>query len=206
MSLAVITVPLSLKSALAEWDDLHRKPIRSKMKLSKAKEEIDMTKVQDLEKLRNSFKPDKVTYLFVGESIPSNGTFFYTADSPLYKYTKEAFEEVFQGVEFSLKLFKDKGFYLFDLTESVAGMGYKEKINAVASGIPKLARFIEAEKPEYVLSVKNTNLSAIIMSNAEVGDLISEDHIFDLPAPIFGSHHYYKDKLVEALKIIYGIA
>ena len=164
-----------------------------------------MTTVKDLEKLRNSFKPDKVKYLLVGESIPSNGTFFYTADSPLFKYTKEAFDEVFGGTEFSLDEFKKRGFYLFDLTESVTGMGYKEKINAVASGIPKLAGFIEKERPEYILSVKNTNLSAIIMSNAEVGDIISEDHIFDLPAPIFGSHHYYKDKLVEALKVIYKL-
>lgn len=164
-----------------------------------------MLTVKELEELRESFKPEKIKYLFVGESIPSNGTFFYTADSPLFKYTKEAFEEVFIGVEFNLALFKEKGFYLFDLTAPVAGMGYKQKINAVAEGIPKLAKFIEIEKPQYILSTKNTNLSAIIMANAEVGDLIAEDHIFDLPAPIFGSHHYYKDKLVEALKDIYAI-
>jgi len=95
------------------------------------------------------------------------------------------------------------GFYLFDLAESVSGLGYKQKINEVAEGIPKLAKFLEAERPTYILSVKNTNLSAVIMANAEIGDLIEETNIFDLPAPILGSHHYYKDKLVEALKKIY---
>lgn len=164
-----------------------------------------MKTIQELEKLRESYKPDKIKYLLVGESIPPNGTFFYTGDSPLFKYTSEAFEEVNPEVEFTLELFKEKGFYLFDLAEPVAGMGYKQKINAVAEGIPKLASFIEVEKPDYILSVKNTNLSAVIMANAEVGDIITENHIFDLPAPIFGSHHYYKDKLVEALKIIYAI-
>ncbi len=164
-----------------------------------------MKTIQELEKLRESYKPQKIRCLFVGESIPSNGTFFYTGDSPLFKFTGEAFEEVFAEVKFTLDLFKEKGFYLFDLAEPVAGMGYKQKINAVAEGIPKLARFIEAERPDYMLSVKNTNLSAVVMANAEVGDIITEEHIFDLPAPIFGSHHYYKEKLVEALKTIYKI-
>ncbi len=164
-----------------------------------------MLSVLELERLRDSYKPDKIEYLLVGESIPSNITFFYTANSPLYKYTKEAFEEVFSGEEFTLELFKQKGFYLFDLAEPVAGMGYKQRINAVAEGIPKLARFIEREKPKYILSVKNSNLNAIVMANAEIGDMIPDECIFDLPAPIFGSHHYYKDKLVLALKEIYNI-
>ena len=36
------------------------------------------------ENLRNHYKPDKVEVLFVGESRPQGGTFFYQGDSTLF--------------------------------------------------------------------------------------------------------------------------
>ena len=162
-----------------------------------------MSYTEKLEKMREDFKPDKIDVLFVGESIPSNNTIFYTEDSPLYKYTKEAFEEVFKGAEFSPEMFMEKGCYLFDLASSVTGMNHKQRIAAIAEGIPKLAKLIEEHRPRYIISTKGSNINAIVMANAEADDIVPQENIFDLPAPIFGSHHYYRDRLIQTLLLIF---
>jgi hypothetical protein len=41
--------------------------------------------------LRRSFEPERVRVLFVGESPPASGTFFYQADSGLYRSIRRAF-------------------------------------------------------------------------------------------------------------------
>ena len=68
-------------------------------------------RVNDLEKVRRSFRPRHITTLFVGESPPHSGTFFYKRDSRLYRRVKEAFGN---GENF-LSEFKAKGFFLDDL-------------------------------------------------------------------------------------------
>ena len=45
------------------------------------------------ENLRNNYKPNNVDVLFVGESRPQGGTFFYQENSALYRETKKAFNQ-----------------------------------------------------------------------------------------------------------------
>lgn len=40
---------------------------------------------------REDYLPDAVQVLFIGESPPAGGTFFYRANSGLYRATREAF-------------------------------------------------------------------------------------------------------------------
>jgi hypothetical protein len=47
--------------------------------------------MNELEKVRRSFRPRHITTLFVGESPPHSGVFFYKGDSQLYYRVKEAF-------------------------------------------------------------------------------------------------------------------
>ncbi|WP_038976047.1 hypothetical protein [Bradyrhizobium japonicum] len=44
------------------------------------------------EALRASFRPDEITTLFVGESAPINGTFFYDGNSLMLRYMQRAVE------------------------------------------------------------------------------------------------------------------
>ena len=67
--------------------------------------------MNDLEKLRRSFRPHRITTLFVGESPPQGGTFFYRGDSVLYHKMREALGA---SADF-LAEFKAKGCYLDDL-------------------------------------------------------------------------------------------
>ena len=63
------------------------------------------------ENLRVNYRPDKIRALFIGESPPASGKFFYRENSTLYYATKEAFNN---PSNFLLK-FKNWGFFLDDL-------------------------------------------------------------------------------------------
>ena len=72
-----------------------------------------------IEVIRRKYKPAKIKILFIGESPPAGGTFFYDGNSNLAKYTKSAFENCFgtsisQMPEF-LRFFKEQGCFLDDL-------------------------------------------------------------------------------------------
>jgi hypothetical protein len=75
------------------------------------------TSLQFRERLRQSFRPTKVRILFVGESPPASGRFFYQADSGLYRAIREAFVKAFPNLREAdfLKSFQNLGCYLVDL-------------------------------------------------------------------------------------------
>ena len=73
------------------------------------------------EKLRRKYRPEPIKVLFIGESPPHQGTFFYSGDSFLYKYTCDAFEKAYGKVwhthENFLAFFKESGCFLEDLSK-----------------------------------------------------------------------------------------
>jgi hypothetical protein len=46
-----------------------------------------VTSTDQYEAVRDEFRPERVKEILIGESRPSNGTFFYRGDSRLAKYT-----------------------------------------------------------------------------------------------------------------------
>ena len=92
------------------------------------------------ERLRRRFLPERVRVLFVGESPPAAGSFFYAADSELYRATRDAFEAAlprFRNVDTFLKAFAESGCYLVDLSldpgESAHRPGRWQLVEAPAS-------------------------------------------------------------------------
>jgi hypothetical protein len=67
--------------------------------------------ITDIEALRHSYRPERVTTLFVGESAPVSGAFFYDGNSQLYRYMKTALG----GGESFLEEFRSRGFFFDDL-------------------------------------------------------------------------------------------
>lgn len=45
----------------------------------------------DIETIRSTFRPDRIDVLFVGESAPTAGTFFYKGDSSAFREMRKAF-------------------------------------------------------------------------------------------------------------------
>ena len=101
------------------------------------------------EDLRNEYKPVKVELLFVGDSRPGGGKFFYQGDSVLYKETKKAFDQFFGNVEFSLERFKDLKCWFVDIClEPIGHLSSKEKRKLITENMPRLLKTIEKEKPK----------------------------------------------------------
>jgi len=69
-----------------------------------------------IEAVRASYRPQHITTLFVGESAPSSGAFFYYGNTALAQYMADAMAAVglYDGGDF-LDRFKSYGWYLDDL-------------------------------------------------------------------------------------------
>lgn len=110
-----------------------------------------------LESKRKKFRPSKVKVLFVGESPPVKGTFFYCENSNLARYTKEGFEKVcgkFDSMSTFLRSFKEKGCYLIDLRdEPINNLDKKRRKEERAKGIESLSKTIDELKPARIVVV-----------------------------------------------------
>ncbi len=118
---------------------------------------ITTQKVRDKEareELRARYKPATVKVLFVSESPSSGDAFFYRANSRLYKFTQEAFAEVYgeercgEGEQF-LEFFKAQGCYLDDLClDSINHLDEKMKKQMWRQGVTPLAERIRHMEPK----------------------------------------------------------
>lgn len=110
------------------------------------------------ESLRREYRPEVVRVLFVGESRPAGGTFFYARDSLLYHATRDAFLEVYGeacGRESSFPEFlKRRGYYVADLCpEPVNKLPRAAREHAREKGIAPLASLITDATPSVVVVV-----------------------------------------------------
>jgi hypothetical protein len=103
------------------------------------------------ERQRRRFRPDDVRVLLVGESPPAGGTFFYDANSKLYRSTKAAFELAIPALRRErdfLGAFKRLGCYVDDLAlRPVNQLPKDEREAACLDGVRPLARRIRASGP-----------------------------------------------------------
>lgn len=156
---------------------------------------------EKFEKKRNDFKPSKTKILFVGESRPSSGTFFYDKNSKLYRYTKEAFENV--RIDFSLAKFKEMGCWLYDVCKEpishIKSKSVKRKI--IEKYIPDLISVIKDLSPKYIIVVKKTCMEKVFSSVLEMGHLLNID-AFNTSFPSYGRQREYVNELTEILKNI----
>jgi len=151
------------------------------------------------EKARLNFKPKNIRFLFIGESMPSGGTFFYFENSNLYNYTKEAFLKNFNwpNKEF-LKYFMSNGFYLDDLCqEPINQLSESDKRKARKAYEQSLAIRIKEYNPLNVLStpksIHKNVISAINLSGLRIEN-------YSLPFPAMGNQYKYVLKLDNLLK------
>lgn len=129
------------------------------------------------ERQRRLYRPEQVRVLFIGESPPAGGTFFYDANSKLYRVTREAFEAAIPALRRKpdfLTAFQHLGCYLEDLAlVPVNGLRDDERKQACAEGIAPLARRIKTNRPLVVtLVIKRIERPARdALTRAGLGDL-----------------------------------
>jgi hypothetical protein len=117
------------------------------------------------EALRAAYRPKKVKVLFVGESPPASGRFFYHRDSGLYRALRDAFHEVDDSIddENFLAVFQRAGCYLIDAcAEPVDRLEPEARQSACLAGEALLSRRIRALQPEIIVTLVRS-----ISSNVE---------------------------------------
>src|SRR5690606_23020246 len=98
------------------------------------------------ERQREKYKPSKVNVLLLGESPPSGGTYFYLANSNLYRAIKKGFNAVYGDFEDDwtfLSFFQNNNFFLDDLCiNPVNNLSAKERKKERLKGVDPLAEKI----------------------------------------------------------------
>src|SRR5271169_5302145 len=73
------------------------------------------TNMEAMEATRARFRPERITTLFVGESAPASGDFFYYGNTAMLRNMRRAVEQALGEDGDFLPRFKAYGWYLDDL-------------------------------------------------------------------------------------------
>lgn len=160
-----------------------------------AEGEVEMNK---LEVLRQSFRPERIATLFVGESAPASGRFFYSGNSSLFRAMKKAFG----NQESFLDDFRHKGFYLDDLVLTpVNKLQNRERIRLRREAVPQLAKRLTEYKPAAIVVVMRGILSVVRDAMRTAGVMYEP---FCVPHPAFGNStrfHIAMTEIVDGLPV-----
>lgn len=152
-----------------------------------------------VEALRKDFRPKRIKVLFVGESPPANGTFFYQADSTLYRYTQEAFAAVFgEGVcgegDAFLRFYQARGCYLEDLcSEPVNKLPLAKRRRAWEAGVAPFAKRLADFQPKVIVVVMVKIQKHVMEAARQAGP--APRCVWVLPFPTQGHQGEYVEQL-----------
>ncbi|MGD0740116.1 MAG: hypothetical protein ABR957_11015 [Terracidiphilus sp.] len=146
-----------------------------------------------LEELRKSFGPGLITTLFVGESAPDSGKFFYSGDSSLFYAMKRAFG----NRETFLEDFKKKGFYLDDLVRTpINKLERRERSRRRQQAVPELAKRLAEYKPKAVVVVMRAILPMVRQAMRMAGISYEPSCV---PHPAFGNWTRFSNAMTEII-------
>jgi hypothetical protein len=149
------------------------------------------------ERLRRAFRPVRLRMLFVGESPPASGRFFYLGNSGLYRAMRDAFRIVDPSIdnENFLAVFQGSGCYLIDLCPApVDRLDPISRREACLAGERPLSRSIARLQPAMIATMLRSiegHVERAASHAAWRGPIVS------LPYPGRWSRH--KDTFVDIL-------
>lgn len=155
------------------------------------------------ERQRRRYKPDDVRVVFIGESPPAGGTFFYYANAKLHHATRAAFTTAIPALRREndfLDAFKRLGCYLEDLAHEPVNhlpLRHPARLAARREGIAPLARRIKPLQPRVVVVVMKDIVSDVV----EALELAGLGHVPRERLP-FPARHYsqYVEQLTEVVR------
>ncbi len=107
-----------------------------------------------IEAVRARYRPERITALFVGESAPHSGKFFYYGNNTLLHQMKRAVELALGERGDFLESFKAYGWYLDDLVLTpVNHLPKSERVAKCFDARKSLADRIAEYKPEAIVSL-----------------------------------------------------
>lgn len=139
------------------------------------------------EKNRKHHRPNIVKILYIAESRPDGGTFFYNYDSKLFSALKTAWENALGKAlttQDFINLFIDTGCYLEDLClEPVNKLPDEERKQKRKAAIPHLASRIKQHNPKAAIILMKG-----IYSNVQEAIRLSGCHIEYIQSTSFPAH------------------
>ena len=150
-----------------------------------------------LSRIRQRYRPDRVRLLFVGESPPASGRFFYNPDSGLYRAIRDTFRLIDPSItdDNFLQKFRASGCYLIDTCPNpVDRMQPRLRLAACLEGEPGLRRTIRRLQPEVIVSLVRSVQPIVSRASAEAG---WTGRLIDLPYP--GRWIRHREKFVAGL-------
>jgi hypothetical protein len=154
-----------------------------------------------IEAIRASYRPQRITTLFVGESAPVSGKFFYIGNTPLARYVERAMNKAgLGGGDNFLDRFKCYGWYLDDLVlNPVNQLTPPQRDTLCWEARESLAERIVAYRPEAIVSLL-TRITPIVESAARIANV--EAQVVGVPFPGQGHQVRFLEKMVPMIRTL----
>ena len=158
---------------------------------------------ENRETVRLSYKPARISILFVGESPPEGDKFFYYGDGQIVRSTAKAFAQAFRvkcpdAVSF-LSFFKSCGCFLEDMCHEPINNSSRANRDAKAeAAIGELACQIQAASPKRIVVI--LKLIAPYVLRAAQNANFPADAIHYLSFPGYGHQLNFESSLTEILQ------
>jgi hypothetical protein len=145
------------------------------------------------EELRSSFRPDRVATLFVDESAPHSGKFFYSGNSSLFHAMKKAFG----GKAEFLEDFKMQGFYLDDLVSvPVNQLPRLERSRQRWKSVSMFADRLSSYKPKAIVIVMRAIRPMVLEAMHRAGIWYEP---YCTPHPAFGNWNRFHAGMTDSV-------
>lgn len=157
----------------------------------------------EYEALRSRHRPNgPIRLLLIGESRPAGGTFFYLANSNLFRATRAAFERalgVLPADEAFLGWLQDAGVWLYDVSPApVNRLRGRPRQEAVAARAAELIGLLRSTQPEEVVVIKRS-LETLVRHAMQSAELPPE-RLHVLPFPLYQWRAEYVQGLAEVVR------
>ena len=157
------------------------------------------------ERLRRRYRPERIRLLFIGESPPASGRFFYRQDSGLYRAIRDTFRMIDPSItdDTFLEIFQKSGCYLIDACAGpVDHLDAHSRGAACLAGEPALARKIRQLRPAAIVALLKSIRGNVRRATARAG---WSGPILELPYPgRWASHRkIFLERLVPQLNQLF---
>jgi hypothetical protein len=153
--------------------------------------------IETVEATRAQFRPSQITTLFVGESAPDSGDFFYYGNNAMLGYMRQAVEHSLgEGGDF-LARFTVYGWYLDDLVLTpVNRLTKSERIAKCLAAQSSLATRIAEYRPLAIVSLLISIKAIVDAAAIEAGSTAQR---FAVPFPGMGQQARFKAAMAEII-------
>jgi hypothetical protein len=157
--------------------------------------------MEPVEVTRARYRPDRITTLFVGESAPASGAFFYHGDSAMLRYIQRAVEAALGvGNEEFLDRFKPAGWFLDDLVLTpVNALPKAQRMTKCLAAQASLTERIRAYQPLAVVTLLLSIEEIVEAAAIAAGSTAAR---YAVPFPGMGQQRRFLDAMARIVPML----